>query len=129
MGLLFLTPSLDARPDFAATSTTERLRQSSTHGLRTCTAVVPARCKRGPNHSLDHIHRYMHPQALVVDTSELEEDFFLAGIMKQAPDSGVPVIEIAENARSRLAWIAKLDSSSLAGRATTHPRREESRGS
>jgi hypothetical protein len=57
----------------------------------------------------------MHPQALVVDASELEEDFFLAGIRKQAPVSDLPVIEIAENARSRLAWITKLDSLSLAG--------------
>ncbi|KAK3906891.1 hypothetical protein C8A05DRAFT_40343 [Staphylotrichum tortipilum] len=81
--------------DFATTSTTERLRQSSTNGLH-------------------HIHNYMHPQALVVDTSELEEDFFLAGIRKQAPVSGIPMIEIAEDTRSRLAWITKLDSSSLA---------------
>ncbi len=71
---------------------------------------------RGADNRLDHIHSYMHPQALVIDASDLEEDYFVAGIRKQAPASGVPVIEIPQNARSRLAWITKLDSLSLAGR-------------
>ncbi|KAK4156527.1 hypothetical protein C8A00DRAFT_12560 [Chaetomidium leptoderma] len=85
----------DARPDFAATSTTERLRQGSVRALR-------------------YINNYMHPQALVVDASGSEHDYFLAGIRKQAPVLGIPLIELPENAHSRLAWITKLDSSSLA---------------
>jgi hypothetical protein len=57
----------------------------------------------------------MHPQALLVDASGLEEDYFLAGTRKQAPASGIPLIELPENAHSKLAWVTKLDSSSLAG--------------
>jgi hypothetical protein len=58
----------------------------------------------------------MHPQAVVIDASGLEEDYFLAGFRKQAPAEGIPLIELPKNAHSRLAWIMKLDSSSLAGR-------------
>jgi hypothetical protein len=60
----------------------------------------------------------MHPQALIVDASGLEEDYFLAGVRKQAPVSGIPLVELPGDAHSRLAWITKLDSSSLAGTNT-----------
>ncbi|KAL2023399.1 hypothetical protein VTK56DRAFT_2756 [Thermocarpiscus australiensis] len=85
----------DARPDFAATSSIERLR----HSVR---------------RALYHINNYMHPQALLVDSSGVEEDYFLAAVRKQAPALGIPVIGLPDNAHSRLAWITKLDSSSLA---------------
>lgn len=58
----------------------------------------------------------MHPQAVVIDASGSEEDYFLAGFRKQAPVEGMPLIELPKNAHSRLAWMMKLDSSSLAGR-------------
>lgn len=61
----------------------------------------------------------MHPQAVIVDTSALEEDYFLAGIRKQASALQIPVIEMPENSHSHLAWITKLDSSSLAGMNTS----------
>ncbi|KAL2131536.1 hypothetical protein VTI74DRAFT_4913 [Chaetomium olivicolor] len=85
----------DARPDFAATSTIDRLKLST-------------------GRALYHINNYMHPQAIVVDTSGVEEEYFLSAIKKQAGVSGIPLIELPENASSRLAWLAKLDSSSLA---------------
>ncbi|SPQ19945.1 fe446de8-c8b1-46b6-acf4-6c25e5705497 [Thermothielavioides terrestris] len=85
----------DARPDFATTSTVERLRLSSSRALH-------------------HINNYMHPQAVIIDASGNEEDYFLAGIRKQAPVSEVPLIELPEDAHSRLGWMTKLDSSSLA---------------
>ncbi|KAH6856542.1 hypothetical protein B0I37DRAFT_412460 [Chaetomium sp. MPI-CAGE-AT-0009] len=85
----------DARPDFAETSAPERLRQSSVRALY-------------------HINNYMHPQAVIIDGSGVEEDYFLAGVRKQAPVSGMPLIELPKNAHSRLAWITKLDASSLA---------------
>ncbi|KAK4126122.1 hypothetical protein N657DRAFT_592230 [Parathielavia appendiculata] len=85
----------DARPDYAGASAPERLRQSSVRALY-------------------HIHNHMHPQAVIVDASDLEEDYFLAGFRKQAPVSGIPLIELPEHAHSRLAWTTKLDSSSLA---------------
>jgi hypothetical protein len=61
----------------------------------------------------------MHPQATLVDASGLEEDYFTPGIRKQAQVSGIPVIELPEDAHSRLGWITKLDSSSLAGKKTS----------
>ena len=67
----------------------------------------------------------MHPQALLVDASGMEEDYFLASIRKQAPISGIPLIELPEHAPSRLGWIVKLDSSSLAGKGTTSTRRSK----
>ncbi|KAK4103594.1 hypothetical protein N658DRAFT_494095 [Parathielavia hyrcaniae] len=85
----------DARPDFAGNSATERLRQSIARALY-------------------HINVYMHPQAVIVDASDLEEDYFLVGIRKQAAASGISLIELPEQAHSKLAWVTKLDSSSLA---------------
>ncbi|KAK4227859.1 hypothetical protein QBC38DRAFT_476745 [Podospora fimiseda] len=85
----------DARPDYAATSTTSRLGLASSRALY-------------------HINNYMHPQTILIDVSGEEEDFFLGSIRKQAPKSGIPIIELPENAHSRLGWITKLDSSSLA---------------
>ena len=64
---------------------------------------------------IDHINNYMHPQAMIIDASGLEEDYFLTSMRKQAPDSGIPLIELPENSVTQLAWISKLDSSSLAG--------------
>ena len=68
--------------------------------------------------SIVHINNNMHPQAMLVDASGAEEDYFLDGIKKQAPMSGIPVIELPENAHSRFAWVTKLDSSSLRGKNT-----------
>ncbi|VBB83928.1 Putative protein of unknown function [Podospora comata] len=85
----------DARPDYASTSTLSRLETCATRGLY-------------------HIYKYMHPQVLFLDASGVEEHYFLDGIRKQADVSGVPIIELPKNAHSRLSWMTKLDSSSLA---------------
>ncbi|KAK4199660.1 hypothetical protein QBC40DRAFT_227401 [Triangularia verruculosa] len=85
----------DARPDYAATSTISRLETCASRGLY-------------------HIYKYMHPQVLFLDASGAEEHYFLDGIRKQADASGVPVIDLAKNAYSRLSWMTKLDASSLA---------------
>ncbi|KAK0672330.1 hypothetical protein QBC41DRAFT_30043 [Cercophora samala] len=85
----------DARPDYASTSTLSRLETCATRGLY-------------------HIYKYMHPQVLLLDASGAEEHYFLDGIRKQADASGVPIIELPKNAHSRLSWMTKLDSSSLA---------------
>ncbi|KAK4146759.1 uncharacterized protein C8A04DRAFT_9513 [Dichotomopilus funicola] len=85
----------DARPDYPGASGTDRLRQSTIRALF-------------------HIGTYMHPQVAIIDASGAEEDYFLAGIGRQAPISGIPLIELPENAHSRLAWMSKLDSPSLA---------------
>lgn len=58
----------------------------------------------------------MHPQVMFIDNSGEEADYFVKGIRKQAPQTGIPVIELPEDAHSRLGWITKLDSASLAGK-------------
>lgn len=63
-----------------------------------------------------HINTFMHPQAMLVDASGVEDDYFLAAIRKQAPILNIPLIELPENAHSRLGWLTKLDSSSLGGK-------------
>ncbi|KAL1842068.1 hypothetical protein VTJ49DRAFT_6138 [Mycothermus thermophilus] len=85
----------DGRPDMATKSSTKRLRQSTIRAIY-------------------HINEHMHPQALIVDASGSEEDYFLAGARQQTSVSGITLIELPENAHSRLGWITKLDSSSLA---------------
>ncbi|KAL2200575.1 hypothetical protein P885DRAFT_66233 [Corynascus similis CBS 632.67] len=78
------------------------------------TTSTPERLKRSAARALFHIKKYMHPQAAIVDASGSEEEYFMSGFRKQARDSKIPLIELPENAHSRLAWITKLDSSSLA---------------
>lgn len=57
----------------------------------------------------------MHPQAIIVDSSLSENNYFLRTIREQAPIIGSPLIELPEHAVDRLRWLTKLDSMSLAG--------------
>lgn len=62
----------------------------------------------------------MHPQAVFVDASGNEEEYFLPAARAQASEEGIPsLIELPEGAQKRLGWITKLDSASLAGEKTT----------
>lgn len=85
----------DARPDFAPISDIDRLERSVARGLY-------------------HINTYMHPQAVIISL-ELEETFFLKAIRDAAAglDLAKNLIELPANAEDRLAWMTKLDSSSL----------------
>jgi hypothetical protein len=58
----------------------------------------------------------MHPQALIVDASPTENDYFLRAIRVQARGMGLPVIDLPQNSQKHLAYITKLDSSSLSGK-------------
>jgi hypothetical protein len=57
----------------------------------------------------------MHPQAIVVDGSKVEDEYFLKGIRHEAVELKTTVIELPEHAGKSLNWFTKLDSSSLAG--------------
>jgi hypothetical protein len=65
--------------------------------------------------SIDHINMYMHPQAIIVDGSSTEEDFFLEAMRTKTHALGNPLIELPKSASKHLAWMTKLDSASLAG--------------
>ncbi|ROW16582.1 hypothetical protein VPNG_01676 [Cytospora leucostoma] len=79
-------------------------------------AAVDETFKQSVARALYHIDHYMHPQAIIVDSSELEEPLFLSSLRRQAKDMNLasPIIELPEHAEARLAWITKLDAKSLA---------------
>jgi hypothetical protein len=57
----------------------------------------------------------MHPQAIVIDGTNSEESIFLTAMRSESGDLAIPLIELPEKGNEKLAWITKLDSSSLAG--------------
>ncbi|POS81412.1 hypothetical protein DHEL01_v200199 [Diaporthe helianthi] len=87
----------DARVELPSTSSDERFAKSIERALY-------------------HINNYMHPQAIVVDSSGAEEPLLLQSIQNQANrmEIGQAVVELPGYAVDRLSWISKLDSQSLA---------------
>ncbi|KAG7130308.1 hypothetical protein HYQ45_010815 [Verticillium longisporum] len=85
----------DARPDFVSTSSDTRLQYATARALF-------------------HINTYMHPQVIIIDSTEQQEPWFKKGAKLQGDFMGTPVIELPDNAAKRLGWLTKLDSSSLA---------------
>lgn len=66
--------------------------------------------------ALDHINNYLHPQAIVVDASSTEEPYFLEALRTKAKEIKTPVIDLPANSQKQLAYMTKLDSSSLSGK-------------
>lgn len=67
--------------------------------------------------ALGHINNYMHPQAIIVDNSGTEEEYFLTGIRERSIERGRTLIELPDNAEQSLIWLTRLDSSSLNGKS------------
>lgn len=67
-------------------------------------------------YSLDHIHMYMHPQAIIVDASSDEEVFLGRGAQQHVKVSGNTLIELPKNSGKALEWMTKLDSVALRGK-------------
>ncbi|KFY22900.1 hypothetical protein V493_06255 [Pseudogymnoascus sp. VKM F-4281 (FW-2241)] len=88
----------DARPDYGPESTDFRMEVSSAAAL-------------------GHINNYMHPQAVIVDNSGTEEDYFLIGIRDRSMELERTLIELPDNAEQSLIWFTRLDSSSLNGKS------------
>ncbi|ROW09840.1 hypothetical protein VMCG_02528 [Cytospora schulzeri] len=86
----------DARAEFSSMSTDERFEKSIERALY-------------------HTNNYMHPQVIIVDSSEAEEPLFIRLMRQQVTKLRLAstFIELPEHAE-RLTWITKLDSSSLA---------------
>ncbi|KAK3948451.1 hypothetical protein QBC32DRAFT_381371 [Pseudoneurospora amorphoporcata] len=78
------------------------------------TESTKTRLSKGVSRAFHHIQTYMHPQAVLVDASGEEEEYFLVAARAQASEEGFPVIELPEGAQKRLGWMTKLDSASLA---------------
>lgn len=62
-----------------------------------------------------HINSYMHPQAILVDSSDAEETLFLQSLRQHTTKQGLPtaLIELPAHAEERVAWLTKLDASAL----------------
>ena len=63
--------------------------------------------------NLDHIHMYMHPQAVIIDASSDEEAFLGRGAQQHVKATGSTLIELPRNSGKTLEWMTKLDSAAL----------------
>ncbi|KAG5983509.1 hypothetical protein E4U43_006268, partial [Claviceps pusilla] len=84
----------DGRPDHFESSTEHRMRLAITTALY-------------------HINTYMHPQAVILDSTTAEENYFLASARNQILSTPSALIELPNRPEKSLAWISKLDSSAL----------------
>ncbi|KAJ4310097.1 hypothetical protein N0V84_011147 [Fusarium piperis] len=91
----------DARTDHAATSTETRLKLATIR-------------------SFFYINNFMHPQAIIVDGSHLEDDYFLRSIRDQVMGTKSALIELPDKPETRFSWISKLDASSLSAWNKVH---------
>jgi hypothetical protein len=64
---------------------------------------------------LDYINNFMHPQAIIVDSTFAEDDYFLKAARDQIPGTKSALIELPDRPEIRLAWISKLDALALSG--------------
>lgn len=64
-----------------------------------------------------HFDSYMHPQAVFIDSSAAEEDYFLSAARDMVRRTRSALIELPENPRTSLAWVTKLDAAALSGRS------------
>ena len=65
--------------------------------------------------SLGHIQSFMHPQAIITDDPDREDNFFTKAVRGKALELGKVVVELPQEASENLMWITRLDSSSIAG--------------
>ncbi|KAJ4270246.1 hypothetical protein NW762_001922 [Fusarium torreyae] len=91
----------DARADYAATSSETRLKLAALRAFY-------------------YIDNFMHPQAIVVDSTNAEEDYFLKAARDQIPRTRSALIELPDKPETRLAWISKLDAPALSAWNKVH---------
>ncbi|KAL5595855.1 hypothetical protein FOVSG1_009544 [Fusarium oxysporum f. sp. vasinfectum] len=91
----------DARTDYASTSSELRLKLAAIRAFF-------------------YVENFMHPQAIIVDSTQKEEDYFLQAIRDQITGTRSALIELPEKPETRLAWISKLDASALAAWNKVH---------
>ena len=85
----------DARADYAEYSSEQRAEVSVSGAMK-------------------HVNDFMHPQAIIVDDSSLEDQFFTRAMKKKVKDIRRTLIEIPDGRYEDFLWITKLDSGSLA---------------
>lgn len=65
--------------------------------------------------SMEHIHTFVHPQVIIIDSPSREDPFFVTTLRSKAMDIGKTIIELPSDAAENMMWITRLDSGSLAG--------------
>ena len=66
---------------------------------------------------IGHIHKFVLPQAILIDSAETEDKFFVNSIKSKATELGTSMIELPSAAMENMMWITRLDSGSLAGKS------------
>ena len=66
--------------------------------------------------SIGHIHKFVLPQAILIDNAEREDSFFVNSVKSKAIELGTSLIELPSAATENMMWISRLDSGSLAGK-------------
>ena len=84
----------DARPDFPERSTNHRMEVS----------VAGA---------LGHIENFMHPQAIVSNYPEHEDNFFVQGVNRKTKELHQTHIELSKGTSQSLSWLTRLDAVAL----------------
>ncbi|KAI0478949.1 hypothetical protein GGR56DRAFT_664908 [Xylariaceae sp. FL0804] len=84
----------DGRPDFASISTEERLENAAFRALH-------------------HTNIYMHPQAIMVDGSDDEEDFLIQAMNQHVRVTRTTLIPLPRESVRALSWMTRLDSQAL----------------
>jgi hypothetical protein len=70
--------------------------------------------------ALFYLNKYIHAQAILLDTTSAEEPYFLSGLRDQIRSTNSALIELPERAQSRLGWVAKLDAAALGAWNSVH---------
>lgn len=84
----------DARGDFSEYSTEKRAEASVTGAMK-------------------HINDFMHPQAIIMDDSKVEDQAFTRAMRGKAEEMARPLIEVPAGKYEDFLWMTRLDSGSL----------------
>ncbi|KAK5117388.1 hypothetical protein LTR62_006006 [Meristemomyces frigidus] len=84
----------DARSDFSEWSSDQRAEISVAGAMK-------------------HINDFMHPQAVVMDDSAMEDRFFTRAMRSKSAEIGRPLIEVPAGRYEEFMWMTRLDSGSL----------------
>lgn len=67
--------------------------------------------------AIGHIHKFVLPQAILIDSAEREDSFFVKSIKSKATELETSLIELPPAATENMRWITRLDCGSLAGKS------------
>ncbi|KAF2765365.1 hypothetical protein EJ03DRAFT_331043 [Teratosphaeria nubilosa] len=84
----------DGRPNYSAYSSNRRAESSVAGAMK-------------------HVNDFMHPQAMIMDDSSKEDEFFTRAMRAEARKYGRPLIEIPAGKYEEFFWVTRLDSGSL----------------